>query len=139
MNSMNDARIARRILGATHSVAVVGASENPSRDSHRIMNYLMQQGFQVYPVNPNAKSVLGIPCVARVTDLAVPVDTVVCFRRSAEMAPIAHDAVAAQAKHLWMQYGVINEEAATLARAAGLDVVMDRCIMVDHRSFGSGR
>jgi len=122
-----------RILVATRSIAMVGASNRDWRDSHRVMKYLLDRRFDVYPVNPNADSILGRPCVAALEQLAPPIDTVVCFRRSSEIEGIARSAIAIGARHLWMQLGVINAKAAELARSAGLLVVMVRCIMVDHR------
>ncbi len=132
----DDAATAARILDATRSIAVVGASDNPARDSHRITAYLKGAGFDVHPVNPNASRVAGLRCVASLGVLAgegIAIDTVVCFRRSEEIGPIAQAAIAIGAHHLWMQLGVVNEDAAARARAAGMMVVMDRCIMVDHR------
>ena len=132
----DDAATAALILDATRSVAVVGASDNPARDSHRISVYLKGAGFDVHPVNPNARRVAGLRCVASLGVLAhegIAIDTVVCFRRSEEIGPIAEAAIAVGAHHLWMQFGVVNQGAAARARAAGMLVVMDRCIMVDHR------
>lgn len=127
--------LARTILSRTESIAIVGASERPERDSHRVMRYLMRAGFQVFPVNPMIDAVLGQPCVAQLTDLRRAIDTVVCFRRSELIGAIADQALQIGAKHLWMQLGVINEAAYTVATRAGLLVVMDRCIMVDHQRF----
>ncbi len=132
----DDFAIAIRILDATRSIAVVGASDNPARDSHRIAAYLKGAGFEVHPVNPYADRVAGLRCVASLGVLAgegIAIDTVVCFRRSEEIAPIADAAIDIEAHHLWMQFGVVNEAAAARARTAGMLVVMDRCIMVDHR------
>jgi predicted CoA-binding protein len=127
------AQAAQRIIAATRTIAVVGASENPWRDSQRVMAYLLEVGFEVHPVNPNFSEVLGRTCVARLEDIGAGIDTVVCFRRSSQIVPIAQSAIAIGARYLWMQLGVINREACLIARTAGLSVVMDRCIMVDHR------
>jgi predicted CoA-binding protein len=97
------------------------------------MQYLLKHGFHVLPVNPNARQILGQRSFGSIDEIGEPIDTVVCFRRSEYLEPIARSAVAAHAKHLWMQFGVINERAAEVAEKAGLVVVMDRCIMVDHR------
>ena len=132
----DDFAVASRILDATKSIAVVGASDNPARDSHHVTAYLKAAGFDVYPVNPYAERVAGLRCVASLALLADEgraIDTVVCFRRSEEIAPIAEAAIAIGAPHLWMQFGVVHQDAARRARAAGMLVVMDRCIMVDHR------
>ncbi len=132
----DDYAVASRILDATKSIAVVGASDNPARDSHRVTAYLDAVGFELHPVNPNAERVVGLRCVASLGVLGhegVAIDTVVCFRRSEEIEPIAEAAIAIGAHHLWMQFGVVNQAAALRARGAGMLVVMDRCIMVDHR------
>ena len=128
-------QIAQSIIASTHTIALVGASPSPMRDSHRIMAYLMRTGFNVLPVNPNTTEVLGQRAYAKLTDIDTPIDTVVCFRRSEEIEPIADAAIAIKAKNLWMQLGVVNPAAKRKAEAAGLQVVMDRCIMVDHRAW----
>ena len=130
---MQDEDLARVIVEATKSIALVGASPSPVRESHRIMAYLMRVGFDVIPVNPMVSEVLGKPTVKDVRDILVPIDTVVCFRRSEEIEPIAESAIAIGAKHLWMQLGVVNQKARDRAEAAGLLVVMDRCFMIDPR------
>ena len=130
---MQDEDLARVIVEATKSIALVGASPSPVRESHRIMAYLMRVGFDVIPVNPMVSEVLGKPTVKDVRDILVPIDTVVCFRRSEEIEPIAESAIAIGAKHLWRQLGVVNQKARDRAEAAGLLVVMDRCFMIDHR------
>ncbi len=138
----DDFAIASRILYATRSIAVVGASDKPARDSHRVTVYLKGAGFDVYPVNPNATRVAGLRCVPSLGVLAdedIAIATVVCFRRSEEIVPIAEAAIAIGAHHLWMQFGVFNEAAAARARRAGMLVVMDRCIMVDHRRVLAAR
>ncbi len=132
---MNVQELARAIVKDTKRIALVGASPNPLRDSHRVMAYLMRSGFEVIPVNPMAKEVLGIAAVSDLLQIQTPIDTVVCFRRSEEIVPIAKEAIEIKAKYLWMQMGVENDEAFALASQAGLKVVMDRCIMVDHRRF----
>jgi predicted CoA-binding protein len=105
------------------------------RDSYRIMAYLMRTGFKVIPVNPKADEVLGQRVYADLRGIDTPIDTVVCFRRSEEIEPIAEAAIAIKAKNLWMQLGVVNPSAKRKAEAAGLQVVMDRCVMVDHRAW----
>ena len=135
---MNEAREGiGDMLASTRSIAIVGASDKPHRDSHHVMAYLIEAGFLVYPVNPNASRVHGLPSHRSLAEAAsaasAGVDIVVCFRRSEEILPIARDAIAIGAQHLWMQLGVVNEAAKDLAERAGLKVVMDRCIMVEHR------
>jgi predicted CoA-binding protein len=126
----------RTLLEGSRTVAVVGLSDKPYRTSHSIARALQDFGFKVFPVNPNLSSpVLGEEPYASVEEIGAPVDIVDVFRRSEKVTPTAKDAVAAEAKVLWMQSGVINEEAASYAKEHGLTVVMDRCIMVDYSSL----
>ncbi len=126
----------RALLESSQTVAVVGLSDRPYRTSHSIARALQDRGFKIFPVNPNLHGpVLGEEPYASVQEIGAPVDIVDVFRRSDKVAPAARDAVAARAKVLWMQSGVINEEAAAYAREHGLTVVMDRCIMVDYASL----
>ena len=123
----------KRLLEGARSVAVVGLSENPYRTSHAIASAMQGSGFRIFPVNPNlAGPVLGEEPYGSVSEIPEPVDIVDVFRRSEKVMPVAEDAVAAGAKVLWMQSGVVNEEAAEYARTHGLTVIMDRCIKVDH-------
>lgn len=123
----------RALLEGSRTVAVVGLSDRPYRTSHAIARALQDSGYRIYPVNPNLQGpVLGEEPYARVEEIGEPVDIVDVFRRSEFVMPVAKDAVAAGAKALWMQSGVVNEEAASYAREHGLIVVMDRCIKVDH-------
>ncbi len=117
-------------------MAVVGLSDRPYRTSHSIARALQEFGFKIFPVNPNLQGpVLGEDPYASVEEIGERVDIVDVFRRSENVVPTAQDAVAAGAKTLWMQSGVINEEAAAYAKEYGLNVVMDRCIMVDYVSL----
>ena len=126
----------RALLESSCTVVVVGLSEKPYRMSHSIARALQDSGFKIFPVNPNLRGpVLGEEPYASVQEIGAPVDIVDVFRRSEKVAPVARDAVAAGARALWMQSGVINEEAAAYARENGLTVVMDRCIMVDYASL----
>lgn len=126
----------RKLLGDANTVAVVGLSDRPYRTSHAIGRALQGFGFRIFPVNPNLPGpVLGEQPFARVQEIPEPVDIVDVFRSSEKVMPIARDAVAAGARAIWMQSGVINEEAATYARDHGLIVVMDRCIKVDYASL----
>lgn len=127
----------RRILAECRTVAVVGLSANWHRPSNFAAKYMQEHGFRVIPVNPAYQEVLGERCYASLRDIPEPVDMVDCFRASAEIPAIAVDAIAIKAKVLWMQLGVIHHEAARAARSAGLDVVMDRCVKIEHaRLFG---
>jgi len=126
----------RDLLRRTRTVAVVGLSDRPYRTSHAIAVALQGYGYKIFPVNPNLRdSVLGEEPYERVADIPARVDIVDVFRRSEKVMPVAKDAVAAGAKVLWLQSGVINEEAAAYATQHGLTVVMDRCIKVDYASL----
>ena len=129
----------RRILLDHQTVAVVGLSANWNRPSFFVAKYLKEHGFQIIPVNPRYADgdILGERCYATLRDIPVPVDVVDCFRRAQDIPPIAEDAIKIGAKVLWTQLGVVNEDAAAMARAAGLDVVMDRCMKIEFgRLFG---
>jgi predicted CoA-binding protein len=127
----------RRILRSCHTVAVVGLSAEWHRPSHFVAKYLLQHGYRIVPVNPRYTEVLGQTSYARLEDIPHPVDMVDVFRRAEDLPPIAHSAVAIGAKCLWQQLGVASLEADAMARAAGLDSVMDRCVKIEHaRLFG---
>jgi len=126
------------ILQNSNTIAVVGISDKPHRPSHQIALYLKQAGYTLFPVNPNYETVLGMPCYKQLQDIPHPVDIVDVFRRPEEVLTIAEQAIAIGAKVLWLQSGIINQEAARLAQQAGLQVVMDRCIKVEHRLLGLG-
>ena len=126
----------RDLLARSRSVAIVGLSDRPYRTSHSIARALKDFGFRIFPVNPNLHGpVLGEEPYATVEEVPEAVDIVDVFRSSEKVMPTARDAVAAGAKVLWMQSGVVNAEAADYAREHGLTVVMDRCIMVDYASL----
>jgi len=130
----------RRILHDNQRIAIVGISAEWHRPSYFAGKYMLEHGYTVIPVNPKYESVLGQPCfpnlrVAR--ERAGPIDLVDCFRRAEDIEPLVDEAVAIGAKTLWMQLGIVNEAAARKARAAKLDVVMDRCVKIEHaRLFG---
>ncbi|MGZ5194405.1 MAG: CoA-binding protein [Ramlibacter sp.] len=134
----------RRILATCRTIAVVGLSPQWHRPSFFAAKYMQGHGYRIVPVNPTATEILGERCYPSVTEAAAAlaakgqkIDMVDCFRKSEDIAPIADEAIAIGAKFLWMQIGVVNEEAAAKARAAGLDVVMDRCVKIEHaRLFG---
>ena len=135
----NDQAALRRILRQCRSIAVVGLSAEWHRPSYFAASYLQGKGYRILPVNPRyaGRTVLGMPCVARLEDLTEPVDMVDVFRKTEDVAPIAASAIAIGAKCLWQQLGVMNLEADAAARAAGLDSVMDRCVKIEHaRLFG---
>ncbi len=123
----------QNLLSGARTVAVVGLSDRPYRTSHAIARALQGFGFRIFPVNPNLEGpVLGEDPYSRVREIPEGVDIVDVFRRGETVYPVAEDAVAAGAKVLWMQSGVVNEPAAAYAREHGLTVVMDRCIKVDY-------
>jgi uncharacterized protein len=122
----------RALLTETRTWAVVGCSPDPSRDSHRIAALLMREGFRVLPVNPNVDGeLLGERCHASLHEIEDPVDVVDIFRRADEAGRHVDEAIAIGATGVWMQLGVIDEDAAERARAAGLRVVMDRCPAIE--------
>jgi len=128
-----DAAEIRRLLKESRNVAVVGLSESPYRTSHAVARALQNFGYKIFPVNPNlSEPVLGEEPYATVQEIPERVDIVDVFRRSDKVMPVAEDAAAAGAKALWLQVGVINEEAARYAEEHGLVVVMDRCTKVDY-------
>ena len=130
--------VADRILREFRRVAVVGISDRPERDSHRVAAYLQEAGYTIIPVNPNVREVLGLRCWPSLEDAPGPIEVVDVFRRSELVPPVVASAIAVGAKAVWMQDGVVHEAAAAQARAAGLLVVMDRCMLRDHR-MGLGR
>lgn len=127
----------RRILLRNRTIAVVGLSAQWHRPSHFAAKYMIEHGYDVIPVNPAYPEVLGRQCYPSLKEVPGRVDIVDCFRRAEEMPAIADEAVAIGARVLWMQLGVIHPEAARKAEAAGLEVVMDRCVKIEHaRLFG---
>ena len=131
-----DPETIRAILREAKTIAVVGLSPDPSRDSHGVARYLQLHGYRIVPVNPTATELLGETSYASLGDIPFPVDVVDVFRRSDAVPAIAEEAVQIGAKSLWLQLGVISQEGAETAERAGLRVVMDRCIMVEHRRAG---
>lgn len=125
-------------LRESRTIAVVGMSPRPDRPSHYVAKYLMEQGYKVIPVNPAVDEVLGMKSYPDVVSIPERVDMVDIFRRSSQVPPVVEDAIAAGARFVWMQDGVVHEEAAARARAAGLGVVMDNCTLREHsRIYGS--
>jgi predicted CoA-binding protein len=127
---------ADKILRSAHTIAVVGLSANPQRPSHGVARYLQRAGYRIIPVNPNVAEVLGERAYATLSELPGPVDVVEVFRRSEFAGAIVDEAIAVGAKAVWLQDGVVDEAAAARARAAGLDVVMDDCMMRRHVAGG---
>lgn len=140
---MNSAELARyqdplatqRVLFAAKTIAIVGLSGNPLRASYFVGFYLQRHGYRVIPVNPREQQVLGVQSFASLREVPMPVDIVNVFRAPSALPGIAADAIAIGAKCLWCQFGVINEEGARAAENAGLTVVMDRCLKVEHARY----
>ena len=127
----------RRILGTCRTIAVVGLSANWYRPSYFAAKYMLDHGYTVIPVNPAYPEVLGQKCYPTLADIPVKVDMVDCFRRAEEIPALADESIAIGARVLWMQLGIVNEDAKRTALAAGLEVVMDRCVKIEHaRLFG---
>jgi len=121
------------ILRNSKTIAVVGLSSKPTRASNGVASYLQSAGYRIIPVNPYETEVLGEKAYARLEDIPEPVDIVDVFRRSADVRPVADSAIAIKAKVLWMQLGIENPQATEKARAAGLAVVENACLMVEHK------
>jgi predicted CoA-binding protein len=128
----------RRMLRTSRTIAVVGLSEKWYRPSFFAAKYMQDHGYRIIPVNPSYQEVLGERCYRSVTDVPEPIDIVDCFRKPEEMVPIAREAVKIRAKVLWMQLGIRNAEAAKIATDAGLDVVMDHCVKIEHARILGG-
>jgi uncharacterized protein len=127
-------RTSAEILRDARTIAIVGASPRPSRPSNGVMRYLVAQGYRVVPVRPlDCDDVLGVPCVATLAEIDEPIDLVDVFRRPEFCADVARQAVAAGAKALWLQLGIVSAEAREIATAAGMDYVEDECTAIVHR------
>ncbi len=134
---MDDINTLRRILHDAKTIAVVGLSADWFRPSFFAAKYMQEHGYRVIPVNPKYPEILGEKCYRSLREIREKVDIVDVFRKTADVMPIAEDAIAIGAKVLWQQIGVKNEAAAAKARAAGLETVMDRCVKIEHgRLFG---
>jgi uncharacterized protein len=127
-----------RIYAETRTIAVVGASGDPAKPAHRIPRYLQRQGYRILPVNPRGGELLGEPVARSLAEVDGPVDVVDVFRPAEEAPRIAREAIEAGAKVLWLQVGIVSEEARQEAEAAGLTVVMDRCMGETHAELGLG-
>jgi len=128
----------KRILSESKTIAVVGLSATWNRPSHFAAKYMKAHGYKIIPVNPAYEEVLGEKCYKSLLDIPEPVDIVDIFRRSEDVPPIVEDAIKIGAKVVWMQLTVVNEEAAGKAREAGLEVVMNRCVKIEHGRFFGG-
>ena len=130
--------VIRDILATPKTVAVVGCSSDPSRDSHRIARLLQQRGHRVIPVNPTEREVLGETCYPSLQDVPEPIGMVDVFRRPKDLAPHLDDLLAKRPGAVWLQEGIRDDAFAEALLAAGIDVVQDRCLMVEHRRLAGG-
>ena len=134
-----DVDLIDELLTKSRTIAVVGLSPDPTRNSHRVARYLKTVGYRVVPVNPTVHEVLGEKSYPDLKAVPEPVDMVDIFRRSEDVPPVVEQAIQIGAKYVWMQDGIVNESAAEKARAAGIAVVMNTCTMREHRRrFGDG-
>jgi len=138
MSMVDDIAGLRRILAQTRTIAVVGLSANWYRPSYFAAKYMQDHGYRIIPVNPAYAEVIGERCYPSIAAIPGTVDMVDCFRKPGEISPLAREAVAKGAKVLWMQLGIRNDEAAQIANVAGLDVVMDRCVKIEHARILGG-
>jgi predicted CoA-binding protein len=122
-----------QLLRSARTIAVVGISDDPRRDSHRIGSYLKDAGYTIFPVNPNLHAVLGLNAYPDLASIGREIDVVDVFRRPDAVPAVVADAIRAGARSIWLQYGTVNNQAVSAALSAGLDVVVDRCIMIEHR------
>jgi uncharacterized protein len=136
-STLNDTQMST-LLGTAKTIAVVGLSSNPMRPSFGVSEYLQNHGFQIIPVNPRETEVLGEKCYGSLLDVPEPIDIVDIFRRSESVPEIVDEAIQKGARCIWMQEGVVHPEAAAKAEAAGIAVVMDLCILKEHRRLTRG-
>ncbi|MFT9848250.1 CoA-binding protein [Aneurinibacillus sp. REN35] len=129
-NPTNEER--RQILEEAKTIAVVGLSDKPDRTSYMVSQAMQNKGYKIIPVNPRIEAALGETAADTLTELSEPVDIVNIFRRSEDVGPVVDEAIQIKPKVIWMQQGIYNEEAAKKAQEAGITVVMDQCIKVDH-------
>ncbi len=125
----------KEILENSHTIAVVGISDSPSKASHQVARYLQQSGYRIIPVNPKYNEILGESCYIDLKSVPDQIDIVNIFRNPAEVIPIIELAIILHPRAIWMQLGVINETAAQLALDQGVPVIMDRCIKIEHMRY----
>lgn len=120
------------ILKKSKTIAIVGLSDKPDRPSYGVASYLLEHGYEIFPINPNISEWRGLKVHNSLNEITEKIDIVDIFRKSEDVLSVVQDAIAIRAKTVWMQLGVINEPAAELARKVGLNVVMDKCIKIEH-------
>ena len=133
-----DPFIIGRILRAAKTLAIVGLSAEPHKASHFVATYMKRAGYRIIPVSPKGGTILGLEVVPTLAEIDDPIDVAVIFRPAKDCLPVVQQAIAAKAKAVWIQLGIVNVDAAECARAAGLDVVMDRCIKMEHGRLSGG-
>jgi uncharacterized protein len=131
--------VEREVLQTYRTIVVVGASSIEAKPSHWVSEYMIDQGYRVIPVNPEESEVFGVPCYPDLASVPEPVEFVNVFRRPQYCADVVRDAIAVGAKVVWLQLGIVSEEARRLAEAAGITFVQDRCVLQEHRRYGIGR
>lgn len=124
-----------KILTESKTIAVVGISDKPERPSHRVAKYLQKQRYRIIPVNPRLDEVLGEKCYSSLEEIPIKVDVVDIFRKPEDIQPIVDSAIKIGARAIWMQEGITNDKAADMAKSAGLMVVMNRCMLKEHRKL----
>lgn len=135
---MNNDQEMREILLSTNTVASVGMSSNDEKESYWIVFFLKEQGYRMIPVNPTATEIFGEKAYASLSDIPDKIDVVQVFRKPEDVPPVVEEAIKIGAKVVWMQEGIVNEEAAKMARDAGLKVVMNACMRATHKRLGLG-
>lgn len=121
---------------ASKTIAVVGLSSNPARDSHMVSNYMQQHGYTIIPVNPRESEILGNPCYPSLQDVPIPIEVVNVFREPNAVPDVARQAAEINARFMWLQLGVISVEGVKIAEASGVTCIVDRCIKVEHAKIG---
>lgn len=132
---MNNSQVVPKILQECHTIAVVGFSSRPEKAGYYVPEYLQKQGYRIIPINPNLTSGLGEKAYPSLTAVPEPIDLVLLFQRSEKVPPFVEEAIAIHAKAVWMQLGIFHAEAAAQAEAAGLDVVQNLCMLVEHKRW----
>ena len=131
--------VEREILQTYPTIAVVGASSIPEKPSHWVSEYMIEQGYRVIPVNPDETEVFGVPCYPDLASVPEPVEFVNVFRRPQYCADVVREAIAVAAKAVWLQQGIVSEEARRLAEEAGITFVQNRCVLQEHGRYAIGR
>lgn len=131
--------VEREILDTYRTIVVVGASSIEEKPSHWVSEYMIEQGYRIIPVNPDETEVFGVPCYPDLASVPEPVEFVNVFRRPQFCADVVREAIDAGAKAVWLQQGIVSEDARRLAQEAGITFVQDRCVLQEHRRHGIGR